>query len=139
MIPVSRVGLYVPGGRRRWHERDRERRPAKVAGVGAASPPQISTAACHLTRACHILDVDGVCGGRGRHNVCFVFPASPSGRLDLGREASMWQRSAAQGPRQHLEAGPTEIAVLADATAEPAHADLILKPAGPARGGGVDH
>ena len=154
-VPVDRVGLYVPGGRAVYPSSVvMNVVPAQVAGVGSlavASPPQRENTGefagyPHPTvlAACALLGVDDVYAVGGAQAVAafaygFVDESDSAG----GEPVECAPVSLVTGPgniyvaaaKRHLkgligidaEAGPTEIMVLADDTADPVHvaADLI--------------
>jgi histidinol dehydrogenase len=153
-VPVDRVGLYVPGGRAVYPSSVvMNVVPAQIAGVGSlavASPPQrdnagVFTGYPHPTvlAACALLGVDEVYAVGGAQAVAaFAFGfedgSDPSAAAVVCEPVSL-----VTGPgniyvaaaKRYLkgvigidsEAGPTEIAILADDTAVPAHvsADLV--------------
>ncbi|WP_457255588.1 histidinol dehydrogenase [Pedococcus sp. P5_B7] len=153
-VPVDRVGLYVPGGRAVYPSSVvMNVVPAQIAGVGSlavASPPQrdnsgVFTGYPHPTvlAACALLGVEEVYAVGGAQAVAaFAFgfedESDPSGAPVVCEPVSL-----VTGPgniyvaaaKRYLkgvigidsEAGPTEIAILADDTAVPAHvsADLV--------------
>ena len=153
-IPVDRVGLYVPGGRAVYPSSVvMNVVPAQIAGVGSlavASPPQrdnsgVFTGYPHPTvlAACALLGVDEVYAVGGAQAVAaFAFGFEDATGAE---DASVVCEpvSLVTGPgniyvaaaKRYLkgvigidsEAGPTEIAILADDTAVPAHvsADLV--------------
>ncbi|NYG08219.1 histidinol dehydrogenase [Phycicoccus badiiscoriae] len=153
-IPVDRVGLYVPGGRAVYPSSVvMNVVPAQIAGVGSlavASPPQrdssgVFTGYPHPTvlAACALLGVDEVYAVGGAQAVAaFAFGFEDASDADAAPVVCE-PVSLVTGPgniyvaaaKRHLkgiigidsEAGPTEIAILADDTAVPAHvsADLI--------------
>jgi histidinol dehydrogenase len=145
-LPVSRVGLYVPGGLAVYPSSVvMNVVPAQVAGVGSlavASPPQRDHGGLpHPTvlAACALLGVDEVHAAGGAQAVAmFAYGA----RDDDGSVAcepvdlvtgpgNLYVAAAKRLLKGRIgidsEAGPTEIAVLADDTADPAHvaADLV--------------
>ncbi|RAY16504.1 histidinol dehydrogenase [Actinomadura craniellae] len=139
-IPVDRVGLYVPGGRAVYPSSVvMNVVPAQEAGVGSlavTSPPQQEFGGLpHPTilAACALLGVDEVYAAGGAQSIAmFAYGTEecPPVNLVTG-PGNIWVAAA----KRHLkgvigidaEAGPTEIAILADATADPVHvaADLI--------------
>jgi histidinol dehydrogenase len=152
-IPVDRVGLYVPGGRAVYPSSVvMNVVPAQIAGVGSlavASPPQRDnsgefTGYPHPTvlAACALLGVDEVYAVGGAQAVA-AFAFGFEDQSDDGTAVVCEPVSLVTGPgniyvaaaKRYLkgvigidsEAGPTEIAILADDTAVPAHvsADLI--------------
>ncbi|MFF1482213.1 histidinol dehydrogenase [Streptomyces sp. NPDC058301] len=142
-VPVERVGLYAPGGRSVYPSSVvMNVVPAQEAGVGSialASPPQKEFGGLpHPTilAACALLGVDEVYAAGGAQAVA-MFAYGTSGP-DACAPANMvtgpgniWVAAAKRYFAGRIgidtEAGPTEIAVLADETADPAHvaADLI--------------
>jgi histidinol dehydrogenase len=150
-IPVDRVGLYVPGGRAVYPSSVvMNVVPAQLAGVGSlavASPPQRDTGEFtgypHPTilAACALLGVDEVYAVGGAQAVAafaFGFQEGEGDRLVECEPVSLvtgpgniYVAAAKRYLRGVIgidaEAGPTEIAVLADDTAVPAHvaADLV--------------
>jgi histidinol dehydrogenase len=141
-IPVGRVGLYVPGGLAVYPSSVvMNVVPAQVAGVGSIavlSPPQKEFGGLpHPTilAACALLEVDEVYAVGGAQAVALA----AYGDVDLGIEpvdvitgpGNVYVAAAKRLVRGVVgidaEAGPTEIAILADATADPEHvaADLI--------------
>ena len=141
MIPVSRVGLYVPGGLAPLASSViMNVVPAKVAGVGSialASPPQIEYGGLphpNILALCHILGVDEVYAVGGAQAIAMFGYGVPGlcRQVDLitgpGNIYVVAAKRLLKGRVSiYSEAGPTEIAVLADATADPVHvaADLI--------------
>jgi len=137
--PVSRVGLYVPGGRAVYPSSVvMNVVPAQVAGVGSiavTSPPQKDTGLPHphVLAACALLGVDEVYAVGGAQAVAMLaFGTAESAPVDLVTgPGNVWVTAAKRLVRGVVgidaEAGPTEIAVLADGTADPRHvaADLI--------------
>jgi histidinol dehydrogenase len=141
-IPVARVGLYVPGGLAVYPSSVvMNVVPAQVAGVGSIavfSPAQKEFGGLpHPTilAACALLGVAEVYAIGGAQAVAFA----AYGDQALGVEpvhvitgpGNVYVAAAKRLVRGVVgidaEAGPTEIAVLADATADPVHvaADLI--------------
>jgi histidinol dehydrogenase len=147
-IPVERVGLYVPGGNAVYPSSVvMNVVPAQTAGVGSlviASPPQAAFDGLpHPTilAAARLLGVDEVWAVGGAQAVALL----AYGGVDLGDAAqaelapvdmitgpgNIYVTAAKRLCRSQVgidaEAGPTEIAILADHTANPAHvaADLI--------------
>jgi histidinol dehydrogenase len=137
--PVSRVGLYVPGGLAVYPSSVvMNVVPAQVAGVGSiavTSPPQKETGLPHphILAACALLGVDEVYAVGGAQAVAmFAYGTAGSAPVDLiTGPGNVWVTAAKRLVRGVVgidaEAGPTEIAVLADDTADPRHvaADLI--------------
>jgi histidinol dehydrogenase len=149
-VPVSRVGLYVPGGLAVYPSSVvMNVVPAQEAGVpsiAVTSPAQREAAAGFeglphpsILAACALLDIDEVYGVGGAQAVAmFAYGARDIEGLWACEPADMvtgpgniWVAAAKRLLRGQVgidsEAGPTEIAVLADDTADPVHvaADLI--------------
>lgn len=144
-VPVERVGLYVPGGNAVYPSSVvMNVVPAQAAGVESlvvASPPQAQFAGLpHPTilAAARLLGVDEVWAVGGAQAVALL----AYGGVDTdGAElapvdmitgpGNIYVTAAKRICRSQVgidaEAGPTEIAILADHTADPAHvaADLI--------------
>jgi histidinol dehydrogenase len=144
MVPVDRVGLYVPGGVAPLVSSVvMNVVPAQVAGVGSialTSSPQKQpwhgrTGLPHPTimAACALLGVEEVYAVGGAQAIAmFAHGAGPCRRVDLvtgpGNIYVVAAKRLLKGEVGiDAEAGPTEIAVLADDTAVPAYvaADLI--------------
>ncbi|MFI5665713.1 histidinol dehydrogenase [Streptomyces sp. NPDC051704] len=142
-VPVERVGLYAPGGRSVYPSSVvMNVVPAQEAGVESialASPPQKEFGGLpHPTilAACALLGVDEVYAAGGAVAVAmFAYGTSgPDGCLPVNMvtgPGNIWVAAAKRYFTGRIgidtEAGPTEIAVLADSTADPVHvaADLI--------------
>jgi len=151
-VPVSRVGLYVPGGLAMYPSTVvMNVVPAQVAGVGSlvvASPPQADNGGlpdARVLAACALLGVDEVYAVGGAQAVAMLAygcegpgPAAGAAGADRCEPVDMitgpgniWVTAAKRLLRGVVgidaEAGPTEIAILADDTADPVHvaADLI--------------
>ncbi|MGF1661933.1 MAG: histidinol dehydrogenase [Kineosporiaceae bacterium] len=145
-VPVERVGLYVPGGRAVYPSSVvMNVVPAQVAGVSSvavASPAQREHGGLpHPTilAACALLGVDEVYAVGGAQAVAMFahgYAGGPDGEdcppVDLVTGPGNVYVTAAKRLLRGLigidsEAGPTEIAVLADDTADPAFvaADLV--------------
>jgi histidinol dehydrogenase len=145
-VPVERVGLYVPGGRAVYPSSVvMNVVPALEAGVTSlaiASPPQVDNGGWpHPTvlAAAELLGVDEVFAAGGAQAIAmFAHGVRGTDREWLCRPVSMvtgpgniWVAAAKRALRGKVgidsEAGPTEIAILADDTANPAWvaADLI--------------
>ncbi|QOK21582.1 histidinol dehydrogenase [Janibacter indicus] len=151
-VPVERVGLYVPGGRAVYPSSVvMNVVPAQIAGVGSlavASPPQKENVGVFagyphptILAACALLGVDEVWAMGGAQAVAGF--AHGFEDETAGERGECLPVSLVTGPGNiyvaaakrllkgivgiDAEAGPTEIAVLADATADPEHvaADLI--------------
>jgi histidinol dehydrogenase len=139
MIPVERVGLYVPGGLAPLVSSVvMNVVPAQVAGVGSialTSSPQRDTGLPHPTilAACALLGVEEVYAVGGAQAIAmFAYGAGPCRKVDLvtgpGNIYTVSAKRLLKGVVGiDSEAGPTEIAILADETADPAHvaADLV--------------
>jgi len=139
-VPVDRVGLYVPGGLAPLVSTVLMNVvPAQVAGVRSialASPPQKEfRGAVHPTilAACALLGVDEVYAVGGAQAIAmFAYGVGPCRRVDLvtgpGNIYVVTAKRLLKGQVGiDSEAGPTEVAILADDTADPAYvaADLI--------------
>ena len=145
-VPVERVGLYVPGGRSVYPSSVvMNVVPAQEAGVGSialASPAQAPAfendpagGIPHPTilAACALLGVDEVYAAGGATAVAmFAYgtESCPPANMVTG-PGNIWVAAAKRFFTGKIgidaEAGPTEIAVLADSTADPVHvaSDLI--------------
>lgn len=146
-VPVDRVGLYVPGGLAMYPSTVvMNVVPAQAAGVRSlvvASPPQQDNGGLpddRVLAACALLGVDEVYAVGGAQAVAMLAygsatDADGTGRCDpvdmITGPGNIWVTAAKRLLRGVVgidaEAGPTEIAILADETADPAHvaADLI--------------
>ncbi len=139
-VPVARVGLYVPGGLAVYPSSVvMNVVPAQVAGVGSlavASPPQREYAGRPhpvILAACALLGVDEVYAVGGAQAVAmFAYGTDECRRVDMVTGPGNVYVAAAKRLLRGVvgidsEAGPTEIAVLADDGADPAYvaADLI--------------
>jgi histidinol dehydrogenase len=139
-VPVARVGLYVPGGVAVYPSSVvMNVVPAQVAGVDSlalASPPQKEFGGLpHPTilAACALLGVEEVYAVGGAQAIAmFAHGVGPCARVDLvtgpGNIYVVTAKRLLKGQVGiDSEAGPTEIAILADDTAEAAYvaADLI--------------
>ncbi|UNS96521.1 histidinol dehydrogenase [Streptomyces tubbatahanensis] len=139
-VPVERVGLYVPGGRAVYPSSVvMNVVPAQEAGVGAlavASPAQKEFGGLpHPTilAACALLGVDEVYAAGGAQAVAmFAYGTAECAPVQLVTGPGNIYVAAAKRLLKGVigidsEAGPTEIAILADDSADPAHvaADLI--------------
>ena len=141
-VPVRRVGLYVPGGLAVYPSSVvMNVVPAQVAGVesvAVCSPPQRDFGGLPhpaILAACALLGVDEVHAVGGAQAVALL--AYGDAALDIEPvdlvtgPGNLYVAAAKRLLRGVIgidaEAGPTEIAVLADATADPVHvaADLI--------------
>ena len=139
-VPVGRVGLYAPGGRAVYPSSVvMNVVPAQEAGVASlavASPPQAAYGGLpHPTvlAACALLGVDEVYAVGGAQAVAmFAYGAGECARADMVTgPGNIWVAAAKRLLKGLIgidaEAGPTEIAILADDTADPDYvaADLI--------------
>ncbi|HEY6795396.1 MAG TPA: histidinol dehydrogenase [Kineosporiaceae bacterium] len=149
-LPVGRVGLYVPGGLAVYPSsvvmNVVPAQEAGVASIAVTSPPQRDNPADFdglpnptILAACALLGVDEVYAVGGAQAVAmFAYGAADAdGRLvcepvDLVTgPGNIWVAAAKRLLKGVIgidsEAGPTEIAILADDTADPVHvaADLI--------------
>jgi len=144
-VPVERVGLYVPGGNAVYPSSVvMNVVPAQVAGVDSlvvTSPPQADFDGLpHPTilAAARLLGVDEVWAVGGAQAVALLAyggtdtDGTPLGAVDMiTGPGNVYVTAAKRLCRSQVgidaEAGPTEIAILADHTADPAHvaADLI--------------
>ncbi len=144
IVPMSRVGLYVPGGLAPLVSTVMMNAvPAQVAGVASialVTPPQREFGGLpHPTvlAACALLGIDEVYAAGGAQALAMLaYGTQRSGGdiapVDLVTGPGNIYVAAAKRYLQGTvaidsEAGPTEIAVIADDTADPAHvaADLI--------------
>jgi histidinol dehydrogenase len=140
MVPVRRVGLYAPGGIAPLVSSVvMNAVPAQVAGVGSialASPPHQDNGglpAATILAACALLGVDEVYAVGGAQAVAmFAYGAGECERVDLVTgPGNIYTVAAKRLLKGRIgidsEAGPTEIAILADDTADPAYvaADLV--------------
>lgn len=144
-VPVERVGLYVPGGNAVYPSSVvMNVVPAQTAGVGSlvvASPPQEQFGGLpHPTilAAARLLGVEEVWAVGGAQAVALLsYGGADTDGADLAPvdlitgPGNIYVTAAKRLCRGLVgidaEAGPTEIAILADATADPVHvaADLI--------------
>ena len=146
-IPVDRVGLYVPGGRAVYPSSViMNVIPAQIAGVRSialASPPQKDNGGWpHPTilATCALLGVDEIFAIGGAQAIAmFAFGVkTDDGSKEISAPVNMvtgpgniYVAAAKRALRGRIgidsEAGPTEVAVIADASADPASvaADLI--------------
>jgi len=141
-LPVRRVGLYVPGGLVAYPSSVvMNVVPAQIAGVGSlavASPPRRDNGGLPhpaVLAACALLGVDEVHAVGGAQAVAmFGYGTQDCRPVDLVTGPGNVYVAAAKRLLKGIvgidsEAGPTEIAILADDTAEPAHlaADLVAQ------------
>ncbi|WP_405766286.1 histidinol dehydrogenase [Actinacidiphila glaucinigra] len=139
-VPVERVGLYVPGGRSVYPSsvvmNVVPAQEAEVGSMAVASPPQKEFGGLpHPTilAACALLGVDEVYAAGGAQAVAmFAYGTEECRPVSMVTgPGNIWVAAAKRLLKGRIgidaEAGPTEIAVLADATADPVHvaADLI--------------
>jgi histidinol dehydrogenase len=141
-VPVGRVGLYVPGGRIAYPSSVvMNAVPALVAGVRSlaiASPPKEEFGNLpnpHILAACALLGVDEVYAVGGAQAIAmFAYGVEGVAPVDVITGPGNVYVAAAKRLVQgrcgiDSEAGPTEIAILADSSAVPASvaADLIAQ------------
>ncbi len=144
-VPVERVGLYVPGGNAVYPSSVvMNVVPAQTAGVDSlviASPPQAEFGGLpHPTilAAARLLGVDEVWAVGGAQSIALLaYGGTDTDGAELAPvdmitgPGNIYVTAAKRICRSQVgidaEAGPTEIAILADHTADPAHvaADLI--------------
>ncbi|GLX06991.1 histidinol dehydrogenase [Microbispora sp. NBRC 16548] len=139
-VPVDRVGLYVPGGRAVYPSsvvmNVVPAQEASVPSLAVASPPQKEFGGLpHPTilAACALLGVDEVYAVGGAQAVAMFAYGTEECRpaTMVTGPGNIWVAAAKRLLKGRIgidsEAGPTEIAVLADETADPVHvvADLI--------------
>jgi histidinol dehydrogenase len=138
-LPVNRVGLYVPGGRAVYPSSVvMNVVPAQTAGVrsiAVSSPPQRETGRPHplVLAACALLGVDEVYAVGGAQAIAMLgYGVEGCEPVDMiTGPGNIWVTAAKRLLRgivgTDTEAGPTEIAILADDSADPRHvaADLI--------------
>src|SRR3954454_13155902 len=148
-VPVERVGLYVPGGNAVYPSSVvMNVVPAQTAGVNSlviASPPQASVQGRFhglphptILAAARLLGVDEVWAVGGAQAVALLaYGGTDTDGTELAPvdmvtgPGNIYVTAAKRICRSQIgidaEAGPTEIAILADGTADPVHvaADLI--------------
>ena len=144
-VPVARVGLYVPGGRAVYPSSVvMNVVPAQIADVASlcvVSPAQADhNGLPHPTilAACGLLGVDEVYAAGGAQAIAMLADGVDlpgGGRCEpvdmVTGPGNVWVTAAKRVLKGQIgidsEAGPTEVAVLADDTADPVHvaADLI--------------
>ncbi|WIM98156.1 histidinol dehydrogenase [Actinoplanes oblitus] len=145
-VPVRRVGLYVPGGLAVYPStvvmNVVPAQEAGVEGLVVASPPQPENGGLPDSRvlaACALLGVTEVYGVGGAQAIAMLGHGSDgvdeADRCEpvdvITGPGNIWVTAAKRLLRGVVgidaEAGPTEIAILADETADPRHvaADLI--------------
>jgi len=140
MVPVRRVGLYAPGGIAPLVSSVvMNVVPAQVAGVASlalASPPHLDNdglPAPTILAACVLLGVHEVYAVGGAQAIAmFAYGAGECERVDLVTgPGNIYTVAAKRLLKGRIgidsEAGPTEIAILADDSADPAYvaADLV--------------
>lgn len=146
IVPVDRVGLYVPGGFAPLASsvimNVVPAQEAGVASIAVASPPQAEFGGLphpNILALCHLLGVDEVYAVGGAqaiamfaHGVEGSDEADSCPRVDMVTgPGNIYVVAAKRYLRGTVgidsEAGPTEIAILADKTADPRHvaADLM--------------
>lgn len=146
IVPVGRVGLYVPGGFAPLASsvimNVVPAQEAGVASIAVASPPQAEFGGLphpNILALCHLLGVDEVYAVGGAqaiamfaHGVEGSDEADSCPRVDMVTgPGNIYVVAAKRYLRGTVgidsEAGPTEIAILADKTADPRHvaADLM--------------
>jgi histidinol dehydrogenase len=141
-VPVNRVGLYVPGGLVAYPSSVvMNVVPAQVAGVtslAVASPPKPEFRGLPnpaVLAACALLGVDEVYAVGGAQAIAmFAYGIERVERVDLVTGPGNVYVAAAKRLLRGIvgidaEAGPTEIAILADDTADPdfVAADLVAQ------------
>jgi histidinol dehydrogenase len=141
-VPVGRAGVYVPGGLVAYPSSVvMNIVPAQVAGVGAiavASPPQASYGGLphpSVLAACALLGVTEVHAAGGAQALAmFAYGTSDCAPADVITGPGNVYVAAAKRVLRGVvgtdgEAGPTEVAIIADDTADPVHvaADLIAQ------------
>jgi histidinol dehydrogenase len=141
-VPVRRVGLYVPGGLLAYPSSVvMNVVPAQVAGVGSlavASPPQLDNGGLPdpvILAACALLGVDEVHAVGGAQAIAmFAYGTEDCEPTDLVTGPGNVYVASAKRLLKGIvgtdaEAGPTEIGILADDTADPAFvaADLVAQ------------
>src|SRR3954452_14249112 len=141
-LPVDRVGLYMPGGNVAYPSSVvMNVVPAQVAGVrslAVASPPQSEfDGQPHpaVLAACALLGVEEVYRVGGAQAIAmFAYGVDECPPVDVVTGPGNVYVAAAKRYVQGVvgidaEAGPTEIAILADATADPSYvaADLVAQ------------
>lgn len=140
-VPIRRVGLYVPGGLVPLPSSVvMNVVPAQVAGVDSlavTSPPVAETGLPHpvILAACALLGVDEVYAVGGAQAVAmFAYGTAECAPVDLVAGPGNVYVAAAKRLLRGVvgidaEAGPSEVCVLADASATPAYvaADLMAQ------------
>jgi len=141
-IPVGRAGVYVPGGLVAYPSSVvMNIVPAQVAGVSSiavASPPQVRYSGLphpSVLAACALLGVTEVHAAGGAQALAmFAYGTSDCPPVDVITGPGNVYVAAAKRVLRGVvgtdgEAGPTEVAIIADDTANPAHvaADLVAQ------------
>jgi histidinol dehydrogenase len=141
-VPVGRVGLYVPGGLVAYPSSVvMNVVPAQVAGVGSlavTSPPKVEFGGRPnpaVLAACALLGVDEVYAVGGAQAIAmFAYGVEGVERVDLVTGPGNVYVAAAKRLLRGVvgidaEAGPTEIGILADDSADPDYlaADLVAQ------------
>ena len=141
-VPVGRVGLYVPGGRVGYPSSVvMNVVPAQVAGVASiavASPPKAEHGDLPhpaILATCALLDVDEVYAVGGAQAIAMLaYGVAGCPPVDLVTGPGNVYVAAAKRLLRGVvgidaEAGPTEVAILADDSVDPAHvaADLVAQ------------
>ena len=141
-VPVNRAGVYVPGGLVAYPSSVvMNVVPAQVAGVGAiavASPPQADRGGLphpSVLAACALLGITEVHAVGGAQALAmFAYGTADCARVDVITGPGNVYVAAAKRVLRGVvgtdgENGPTEVAIIADDTANPAHvaADLIAQ------------
>ena len=141
-VPVGRVGLYVPGGQVPYPSSVvMNVVPAQVAGVGSlavASPPRPETGGLPhpvILAACALLGIDEVHAAGGAQAIAmFAYGTADCAAADMvtgpGNVYVVAAKRLLSGRIGiDSEAGPTEVAIIADHTADPVFvaADLIAQ------------
>jgi histidinol dehydrogenase len=141
-VPVGRAGVYVPGGLVTYPSSVvMNVIPAQVAGVGeiaVASPPQAAEGglpAAAVLAACELLGITEVHAAGGAQAIAMLaYGTADCDPVDVITGPGNIYVAAAKRLLSGLvavdaEAGPTEIAIIADHTADPAFiaADLVAQ------------
>jgi histidinol dehydrogenase len=141
-VPIGRAGVYVPGGLVAYPSSVvMNVVPAQVAGVGAiavASPPQARPGGLphpSVLAACALLGVREVHAAGGAQALAmFAYGTADCAPVDvLTGPGNVYVAAAKRVLRGVVgtdgEAGPTEVAIIADDTADPVHvaADLVAQ------------
>jgi histidinol dehydrogenase len=141
-VPVERAGVYVPGGLVAYPSSVvMNIVPAQVAGVGSiavASPPQVRYGGLphpSVLAACALLGVTEVHAAGGAQALAmFAYGTTDCPPVDVITGPGNVYVAAAKRVLRGVvgtdgEAGPTEVAIIADDTANPAHvaADLVAQ------------